>query len=326
MVDKVNPSFHRPGKGHETATAIAKAGGGAPWVVPSTDVYLADEDVDLDETAMNAFAESHSGTSYDVTIDPGEAFLEGAWVARDSPTTVTLSASTNNQTVFVGWDRDAGDTVIIGTSGAFGANDPKTAVWEFDTDGSGVTAARDQRNLDVYRVAQQHVEQGPGSGLNADKVDNKDFSEIIPSGTITIWSGSISNIPAGWVLCDGNNGTPNLQDKFVVGAGTAYAVGATGGADSVALATGEMPSHDHGDTNSAGGHSHPYDATTVTDNLTNAAADSTGIDVVDYTSTSTTSKTSGSVSGHTHGIPLEGSGNAHENRPPFHALAYIMKT
>jgi len=51
----------------------------------------------------------------------------------------------------------------------------------------------------------------------------------IPSGGIIMWSGSIGSIPAGYYLCDGNNGTPDLRDRFVVGSGTSYAVGNTGG-------------------------------------------------------------------------------------------------
>lgn len=51
----------------------------------------------------------------------------------------------------------------------------------------------------------------------------------IPSGGIIMWSGDISKIPAGWKLCDGSNGTPDLRDRFVVGAGTSYSTGATGG-------------------------------------------------------------------------------------------------
>lgn len=63
------------------------------------------------------------------------------------------------------------------------------------------------------------------------------------SGTILAWSGPIGNIPSGWVLCDGNNGTPDLRDKFVVAAGDSYAVDAVGG----------IQNHDHdftGDTHS----------------------------------------------------------------------------
>jgi hypothetical protein len=53
---------------------------------------------------------------------------------------------------------------------------------------------------------------------------------MVPEGAIILWSGSVSNIPAGWALCNGNNGTPNLLDKFVVAAGNTYSVGAVGGA------------------------------------------------------------------------------------------------
>lgn len=56
----------------------------------------------------------------------------------------------------------------------------------------------------------------------------------VPSGGIIMWSGSIGSIPSGYVLCDGNNGTPNLKDSFVVGSGNSYAVGNTGGFNSSA--------------------------------------------------------------------------------------------
>jgi hypothetical protein len=62
-------------------------------------------------------------------------------------------------------------------------------------------------------------------------------------GQIIMWFGNVLNIPAGWQLCDGSNGTPNLRDRFVVGAGTTYALGATGGAASTT-------------SGAAGGHSH----------------------------------------------------------------------
>lgn len=68
----------------------------------------------------------------------------------------------------------------------------------------------------------------------------------VPAGVICMWSGSSAEIPAGWVLCDGSNNTPDLRGRFVVGAGGAYDVGDTGGADSVALTTAQMPSHSHG--------------------------------------------------------------------------------
>ena len=58
----------------------------------------------------------------------------------------------------------------------------------------------------------------------------------LPAGTIVLWSGSIGSIPAGWVLCNGNNGTPDLRNRFVVGAGSTYSVDASGGsADAVVV-------------------------------------------------------------------------------------------
>jgi hypothetical protein len=51
----------------------------------------------------------------------------------------------------------------------------------------------------------------------------------VPSGAILVWSGSVATVPSGYTLCNGQNGTPNLQDSFVVGAGNSFSVNATGG-------------------------------------------------------------------------------------------------
>ena len=65
-------------------------------------------------------------------------------------------------------------------------------------------------------------------------------SSTVPSGMILLWSGSVGSIPVGYYLCDGSNGTPDLRNRFLVGAGDAYAVNATGGsADAIVV------SHNH---------------------------------------------------------------------------------
>jgi hypothetical protein len=51
----------------------------------------------------------------------------------------------------------------------------------------------------------------------------------VPAGAIMMWSGSIGSIPAGYVICNGSSGTPDLRDYFIVGAGNSFAVGNTGG-------------------------------------------------------------------------------------------------
>lgn len=89
----------------------------------------------------------------------------------------------------------------------------------------------------------------------------------IPAGVILLWSGSIASIPSGWLLCNGTSGTPDLRDRFVVGAGSTYAVGATGGATTVTLSTTNLPSHTHtiaasGNTGTESqGHTHTFSGT-----------------------------------------------------------------
>ena len=52
---------------------------------------------------------------------------------------------------------------------------------------------------------------------------------FVPSGVIVMWSGTIATVPTGWYLCDGQNGTPNLLDRFIVGAGNLYSMNDTAG-------------------------------------------------------------------------------------------------
>lgn len=137
------------------------------------------------------------------------------------------------------------------------------------------------------------------------------YASILPIGGIILWSGSVASIPANFALCDGASGTPNLKNRFIVGAGDSYAVGATGGADTVTLNTSQMPSHSHGG---------------VTGNSGNLFSTSTG-----DTEGNTYAKgiqNGDNVSGkanHAHTISAEGGGGSHENRPPYYALAYIMR-
>lgn len=67
----------------------------------------------------------------------------------------------------------------------------------------------------------------------------------IPSGMIAIWKGTIITIPAGWVICDGANGTPDLRDKFVMGSGGGTTQLTSGGGTTAAFTTGLAGAHDH---------------------------------------------------------------------------------
>jgi len=136
---------------------------------------------------------------------------------------------------------------------------------------------------------------------------------LVPVGAILMWSGTIATIPAGWALCDGANNTPNLLDKFVMGAGdtasNTYGVGNTGGsADAVVV------SHTHNVADD--GHSH---GTLINPNYTGGGAEGGGRDSVGQTpSTTASAKTGISISS-------TGVSGTNANLPPFYALAFIMK-
>ena len=146
-----------------------------------------------------------------------------------------------------------------------------------------------------------------GTGTIIAKNSSSDRGSPLPSGTIVMWSGSINNIPDGWAICNKQNGTPDLRDRFVVGAGKSYKVNATGGKSSVALTVSQMPRHNHTD----GEYSR----------------------IVRFNKEGEKESFNGRGSKNTnrfnlrwHGPMRTAGGNAaHENRPPFYALAYIMK-
>jgi microcystin-dependent protein len=137
----------------------------------------------------------------------------------------------------------------------------------------------------------------------------------IPTGMISLWYGSIGSVPSGWYLCDGSNGTPDLRDRFIIGAGTSYAVGATGGSATHTLTTAEMPSHTHTATVTDPGHSHTVQGFIVS----GASSNQTG--VLGAGTTTGTSTTGITVSNST-----TGSSTAFNILNPYYALAYVMKS
>ena len=141
----------------------------------------------------------------------------------------------------------------------------------------------------------------------------------IPVGGIIMWSGTIANIPTGWALCNGSNSTPDLRNRFIVGAtsdastgvtfnantGTvsgAYAPGNTGGETAHQLTIAELASHNH-EYSSNGSNL----AGRINPGVSNAFAGN-GIGDISFT------------------ISQKGGDDYHENRPPYYALAYIMRT
>jgi len=143
----------------------------------------------------------------------------------------------------------------------------------------------------------------------------------IPVGGIIMWSGSVATIPTGWALCDGTNSTPNLVDRFVIGASsgtgdTTYpglSVDATGGsADAVVV------EHNHGITDS--GHSHSLSRFSGNNNVNSQSGRYALATDNDLTTDNTQSATTGIT------INNEGVSGTNANLPPYYALAFIMRT
>lgn len=138
-------------------------------------------------------------------------------------------------------------------------------------------------------------------------------SSTLPKGSIIPWFGKLADIPAGYALCDGTNGTPDLRDRFIVGAGKSYKLSDIGGENTHILTVEEMPKHDH---------------------QTSYRFDEFGFDVGDGNASNSKSVKNRICLGDN--APYNGyvwpaitgsSGNdqAHENRPPYYALYYIMQ-
>ena len=177
-------------------------------------------------------------------------------------------------------------------------------------------------------------------------------SGLVPVGGILIWSGSVASIPTGWALCDGTGGTPDLRGRFVVGSGSSYASGATGGAASANMLhihstpnattdTGGAHTHAAGTTSTDGAHSHSLGSPTGTSNEYYNSVNGGAATGADITHTHTVSGNTNSDGSHAHTTPVTGSAGGHTHnifqdtgealgtatnlRPPYYALAYIQR-
>lgn len=162
----------------------------------------------------------------------------------------------------------------------------------------------------------------------------------VPSGAIMMWYGATP--PAGWVICDGSNGTPDLRGRFVLGSGTnanpapgdinpTYTVGATGGENRHVLTKAELPKHKHTVTST----STDNGQVTIGSSSTNDTylVSGPGLPPFQIPGAGTEHHNSTTSPTHTHTVSgssgdgtTDGlSGQAHENRPPYYVLTFIMK-
>ena len=241
--------------------------------------------------------------------------IKGALYDKDGQ-----SGSANQVLVSTGTQVDWKDTTSLTAS-----NSLKITITENDTNSDfpitfsaspgqsgGNTLLSD--NQFTYNASSNTVTAGTFSGsgasltsLNASNINSGTLanarltnSSLFVTGMIMMWYGSVASIPSGWVLCDGNNSTPDLRNRFVVGAGTGgnYSPGDTGGANSVTLTVAQIPAH-----------THTYERTDVGINVNDRPWPASNNDC-DMTTQNTSST---------------GGGQSHENRPPYYALMFIVK-
>jgi hypothetical protein len=158
--------------------------------------------------------------------------------------------------------------------------------------------------------------------LSAGGSNTPTWGNAFVAGMIMMWSGSIATIPSGWLLCDGTSSTPDLRNRFIIGAfsddsGTAKTTVTGTSTQTGGSKDAIVVSHTHTATVTDPGHAHSYNSVSFNinaDNLGNRAGASTSY----TTSTATTGIT---VSNST-----EGSSGTNANLVPYYALAFIMKS
>ena len=263
---------------------------------------------------------------------------------------VTSSAALKGQTGDKGQKGDKGE---IGQKGDTGQKGDKGEIGATGgTGGTGQKGQKGQDGNDATGTKGQKGEKGeigstggtggtgakgePGAGgsdgADGDKgqkgASGTDAS--LPSGVIVVWSGSVASIPSGWVLCNGSNSTPDLRNRFIVGAGTGgnYSPGNTGGYTDVFI-----PEHTHTYSGSVSGgtHNHTYvDQYVVINNgyrpwpANNNDCAARNVNVGGDGSHS--HSYSGTTAVNTGGAAITNAQRSGRNLPPYYALCYIMKS
>jgi len=148
------------------------------------------------------------------------------------------------------------------------------------------------------------------------------------SGMILMWSGTIATIPSGWYLCNGSNGTPDLRNRFIIGAhsdtsSVAYSTVTGSNTQTGGTKDAIVVSHTHTATVTDAGHSHTLpNSTSAQAGFDNGGASTTDAGSSRTPSMATNTATTGiSVTNST-----EGSSGTNQNLPPYYALAFIMKS
>lgn len=257
-----------------------------------------------------------AGSGLAVNVASGKIRLKGLVCDNTATESVGSLTDTTTNYIYVQLTRDGNS---------------EAESWNFTTNTTGTTPT------DALKIASVVTSGGSVSSVSQVNLTDTLKYAILPTGTIQMFAGQYNNIPNNWLLCDGTAisrttykdlfdivgtqfGTgdgsttfniPDLQAKFPRGAPTSTNAGATGGEDSHILSISELPAHSHGVTDS--GHSHSGGA---------AAPSSSG-----YFGINEDVRSQASTGSSTTGISIQntGSGAAHENRPAYLEILYMIR-
>jgi hypothetical protein len=268
-----------------------------------------------------------TGTTHTLTTSDSPTLSDGAYrvlnVIPGSPApsgTNTITLTPNTAPKLYGVKNGTAQSVILsqGSGGSVTVAAGKTDL--VYATGAGASSAVVSAFRDIA-LSTPVITGGTASGLTSASISGTatatTFSGIgtVSSGMIVIWSGSEASIPSGFVLCNGSNGTPDLRGDFVIGAGSTYAVGDTGGSNTIS----SVPAHTHGYSGtsvSAGSHNHTTNLGTEGNHTHNYSVSNTGAHT--HTTTSPTGRTAGGGSGTTNSIAnsssaASGAGGTHSH-------------
>ena len=284
------------------------------------------DEMTLDGDTLTATDDFIINAVGDITLDAdGDEviFKDGSTnvghVSMDSDNLTIKSLVSDKDVIFQGNDGGSSITALTLDMSAAGEAQFNAGITSPGTiTSSGTLAVTGNLTLDgASGTASTTVLTSAGSGATPT------WASPFPSGMIVLWSGATDAIPTGWVLCNGSNSTPDLRNRFVVGAGDTYSVNATGGS-----ADATLVSHTHSATSSVSDSGHFHNVLpTLSGAFSNNGA---------FIQTATTGTPSQSGVGNTDtkttGISVStslstaGSSATNANLPPYYALAYIMKT
>ena len=308
-------------------TGLSGAAGGISDAASSEKTTYATLTVD-DLTVNNNFYSKGNTEVVDIALkgnragDIAQTVYVGIQAGDTCPSSATdniLLRTTFTRGGYIGWVRtnEANASVRWKRWGKI-SHECSSDHYVFDKIGIGVTYCADQYQFQTVGISTFNgnvfitgISTFVGNTTHVGNVQVSSGSSFIGAGTIPVggiimWSGSIASIPTGWALCNGSSGTPDLRDRFIVGAGNNYSVAGIGG-----TTDSQLPAHTHNVTN---GSANSFTAvTSVSDESVNQGGGGS-VQVADQESSTTFTIQSAGIS------------STNQNLPPYYALAFIMRT